>query len=381
MSGSSLARAEPAPAPTIHEEIAPDGSRRARLSGRWNLRSTRTHTQELLDHLSRSTVADAHWDLTQIDDLDIAAATLLWRAWGDRRPAKLALRPADERIFERLATLERMHAPPIPARASRLLLAAGETAQSLVRHTIGMLGLIGDLTVCSARLLAHPAEAPWKEISATIYHSGLHSLPIMTLVGFLVGIVLSYLTGEQLHDFGVDSYIVNLMGITSLRELGPLLAAILNAGRSGSSMTAQIGVMRVTSELDAMSVLGISHTQRLVLPRVIGQVIALPLVVLWTDVMALLGGMFGAKLQLGISTHAFIHGLPQVVPLANLWFGLVKGAVFGALIALVACYFGLTIRPDTEGLAAGTTQSVVSALTLVLMADAVFAVMFAHLGL
>jgi phospholipid/cholesterol/gamma-HCH transport system permease protein len=220
-----------------------------------------------------------------------------------------------------------------------------------------------------------------REISATIYHSGLRSLPITTLVGFLIGVVLSYLIGEQLHDFGADGYIVNLMGITSLRELGPVIAAILNAGRSGSSMTAQIGLMRVTAELDALSVLGISHTLRLVLPRMLGQIIALPLLTLWTSAMALLGGMLGARLQLGVTSQAFLHSIPQVVPISNLWFGMAKGAVFGGAIALVACYFGLTIRPDTEGLAMGTTESVVSALTLVLMLDAAFAILFAHIGL
>jgi len=381
MAGSSLAGLDAALEPTIRSDVAPDGTRRAQLLGRWNLRSTRSRTQELLGELARSGQGVAQWDLTRIDDLDIAAAILLWRAWGEQRPTKLALRPDDERLFERLAALEHRHAPPAETGVSDPLLHLGQTIQSVVRDGLGMLVLTGQLAVCAVRVLANPAEIPWREISATIYRNGLRSLSIMTLVGFLIGIVLAYLIGEQLHDFGADSYIINLMGITSLRELGPLLAAILNAGRSGSSMTAQIGVMRVTSELDALSVLGISHVQRLVLPRVIGQVIALPLLVLWTDLMAILGGMVGAKLQLGVSYHAFIHGLPQVVPLTNLWFGLAKGAVFGALIALVACYFGLSIRPDTEGLAAGTTQSVVTALTLVLVVDAVFAVMFAHIGL
>jgi phospholipid/cholesterol/gamma-HCH transport system permease protein len=346
------------------------------------LRSTRLHTAELIAELSRRSQEGAQWDLTRVDDLDVAAATLLWRAWGERRPVKLALRPTDERIFERLASLEAQVRPlPEWPGVSRPLSSLGEFAASAVRDVLGVVGLLGSLALSGVRVLTHPSETPWKEISATIYHSGFRALPIITLVGFLIGITLSYLIGEQLRDFGADTYIVTLMGITSLRELGPLLAAILNAGRSGSSMTAEIGVMRVTSELDALSVLGISHTLRLVLPRVIGQLIALPLLVLWTDVMAITGGMFGAKLQLGISYHSFVHGLPQVVPIANLWFGLAKGAVFGALIALVACYFGLSIRPDTEGLAAGTTQSVVTALTLVLSVDAIFAVLFAHTGL
>ena len=130
-----------------------------------------------------------------------------------------------------------------------------------------------------------------------------------------------------------------------------------------------------------MSVMGLSHTRRLVLPKVIGQSIALPLVVVWTDALGLIGGMFGSNLQLGIGYDDFLRRLPEVVPISNLWFGICKGAVFGALIAVVACHFGLRIRPDTESLAAGTTQSVVTSLTLVLLVDAVFAMLFSHVGL
>jgi phospholipid/cholesterol/gamma-HCH transport system permease protein len=244
-----------------------------------------------------------------------------------------------------------------------------------------MVELLGQISLWAVRLVRNPREIPYKEVSAAVFRSGAQSLPITALVGLLIGIVLSYLSAEQLRELGADSLIVNLLGVTILRELGPLLAAILNAGRSGSSMTAQIGLMRVTEELEAMAVLGISPALRLALPRMIGQMIAVPLVVLWTDVLALVGGMLGAKLQLGISYTAFIHRLPQVVPLVSLWFGICKGALFGALVALIACYFGLRIRPDTEGLAAGTTESVVASLTLVLLVDALLAVVFSNVGL
>jgi phospholipid/cholesterol/gamma-HCH transport system permease protein len=368
--------------PTIRRLVDPRGTVRVELSGRWDLRSTRERTQELLDQLAAGSHEPARWDLTQVDDLDAAGATLVWRAWNGARPAELALRPEDEVIFGQLATLRRSERPAALAAdsVSGPLLSLGRAAESLSINGIGMLRLLGDVVLSAGELSRSAADFPWREMSAVIYRSGLRSLPITALVGFLIGIVLSYLAGEQLHDFGADSFIINLMGVASLRELGPLLAAILNAGQSGSSMTAQIGVMRVTSELEAMSVLGISHTLRLVLPRVLGQLIALPLVVLWTDAWALIGGMVGAKLQLGVSYHSFIHHLPQVVTLTDLWFGLFKAAVFGALIALVSCYFGLRIRPDTEGLAAGTTESVVTSLTLVLLVDAVFAVLFAHVG-
>jgi phospholipid/cholesterol/gamma-HCH transport system permease protein len=351
------------------------------LLGRWNLHSIRMQTVGLLVSLMRFGAPSTHWDLTHVDDLDAAGATLLWKAWRGSRPAALALRPVDELLFERLATLP-PHAAP-PSLSSRLvgpLLRLGRGVRIFGSYALGMMNLVGDVTLCAARSITSPSSIPWREISATIYRNGLQALPITALVGFLIGIVLSYLSGEQLHQFGADTFIVNLMGIATLRELGPLLAAILNAGRSGSSMTAQIGVMRVTGELEAMDVMGISATQRLVLPKVIGQFVAMPLVVLWTSAIALLGGMLGAKLQLGVAPQEFIHRLPQVVPAVDLWFGIVKGALFGALVALVSCYFGLRIRPDTEGLALGTTESVVTSLTLVLLLDAILAMLFSGLG-
>ena len=160
-----------------------------------------------------------------------------------------------------------------------------------------------------------------------------------------------------------------------------MLAAILVAGRSGSAMTAQIGVMRVTEELDALSVMGIPHTLRLVLPKMIALAIAMPLLILWTNSVALIGGMVSAQVQLGIDYRHFASSLPDVVPIANLWIGLGKGIVFGLLIALIACHFGLRIQPNTESLGIGTTNSVVTAITVVIVVDAIIAVMFADIGL
>lgn len=352
------------------------------IKGRWNLRTTRERAKELLADLERLAASTAHWDLTQLDGLDLAAATLLWNAWKRKRPADLALRPEDERLFRQLAAL-----PMADTRRPRwtdlgsLLLKPGMAAGAAAREAFGTFLLLGEIVLSSAALLRKPATIPFREISAAIFRSGTQALAITALVGFLVGIVLSYLSAEQLRDLGADVFVVNLLGITILRELGPLIAAILNAGRSGSAMTAQIGVMRITHELEAMTVLGLSPAVRLVLPRVLGQMIALPLVVLWTDVLALAGGMLGARLQLGISWRTFAHQLPQVVPLTNLWFGVCKGILFGALVAVIACQFGLRARPDTEGLAASTTQSVVTGLTLVLLTDALLAIVFAHIGM
>ena len=170
------------------------------------------------------------------------------------------------------------------------------------------------------------------------------------------------------------------MGISLIRELGPLLAAILVAGRSGSAITAQIGVMRVTEELDAMQVMGISHGYRLVLPRAMALALAMPLVSLWTTLATLLGGIVAADLTMGIAPAYFWQALPSAVEVSNLWLASTKAMVFGVWIALIGCHWGLRVQPNTQSLGAGTTASVVSSITMVIIVDAIFAVAFKDVG-
>jgi phospholipid/cholesterol/gamma-HCH transport system permease protein len=265
-------------------------------------------------------------------------------------------------------------------RPVHVLQAAGSSVAGLLDHAADLARLLGNLVLAVALLPARFRLVPAREISASIYRSGAQALAITGLVGALIGVVLSYLFALQLRAYGADALIVRILGIGVLRELAPLLAAILVAGRSGASIAAQIGVMRVTQELDALAVMGISQTMRLVLPKVLALMIALPLLVLWTDAAALLGGMVSAQHELGIAPTAFIANLPASVPLANLWLGVGKGAVFGAVIALMACHFGLRIQPNSESLGEGTTQAVVASITVVIVVDAMFAVAFAEVG-
>ena len=216
-----------------------------------------------------------------------------------------------------------------------------------------LLIMLGQLILDVGAMLRRPRLGPWREISAQVYRTGAQALGITALVGFLIGVVLSYLSAQQLQMIGADRFIVRLLGVSIVRELGPVLAAILVAGRSGSAITAQIGVMRVTQELDAMLVMGISHGQRLILPRVVALAVTMPLLVLWTSAMALLGGMLAAQAQLGVSAQWFLQSLPDAISLTNYWIGMMKGGDHSAfLIALIACHFGLRIQPNTESLGA-----------------------------
>jgi phospholipid/cholesterol/gamma-HCH transport system permease protein len=184
-----------------------------------------------------------------------------------------------------------------------------------------------------------------------------------------------------LRQFGAEVFIVNILGLALIRELGPILAAVLIAGRSGSSITAQIGVMRVTEELDAMRVMGIPVNFRLVMPRVMALALAMPLVTIWTTAAALLGGMLAAWVTLDLSPTYFLTAMPGAVSLPNLVLAVGKSAVFGVAIAMIACFFGLRVAPNTESLGRGTTSSVVSAITAVILIDAVFAVVFKSVGI
>lgn len=361
-------------------------ARSVALTGRWRIADLAEAGlgQQLSSQLRTLESPEAlEWDLREVSDLDHIAAQLIWNAWRRQWPADCKLNDAQRQIFETLIRFGSAASAKIDRPGFRLIeLWHGwnHRMHEIVLHLAALTTMLGQTLLDIAQFARKPARGPWKEISANIYHIGFQALSVTALVGFLIGVVLSYLSAQQLHTFGGDIYLVNILGMSIIRELGPMLAAILVAGRSGSAITAQLGVMRVTEELDAMLVMGLPHGFRLIMPRVLALALAMPLLVIWTDAMALCGGMMAANLQLGLSPTYFLHRLPDAVPLANYWIGLGKGACFGMLIALIACHFGLRIEPNTESLGRGTTNSVVSAITVVILADAVFAIVFSHVG-
>ena len=325
------------------------------------------------------------WDLSGLERLDHVGAQLLWRQWGMQWPAQLQIDALQRQMLERVARLT------LPAGQSRAR-APGEGPRSAIDH-LGLrvleglgqardyLRMQGQLLLDFIQLLRAPRDGPWRDLSGHLYQMGATAMPITALVGFLIGVVLAYLMALQLRQFGAEAFIVNILGISLIRELGPLLAAILVAGRSGSAITAQIGVMRVTEELDAMRVMGISHGFRLVMPRALGLAIAMPLVSVWTTLASLAGGMLASDLALKVTPAFFMQALPAAVEASNLLLATGKSVVFGIMIALVGCHYGLAVKPNTESLGQGTTASVVTSITVVILVDALFAILFKDVGI
>jgi len=366
--------------PRIEQQTAPEGVR-LRVLGQWT--AARFAQPKLFKALQAglpgASPAQA-WDLTQADQLDHVGAQLLWDQWGRQWPAQVDMLPTQRAVMERVARFTVQ--PPRPKRTSwlRSYLGLGAWVLRAVGQLKSFLRLIGQLALNLVRLAKAPHEGPWRDLSGHMYRIGATALPITALVGFLIGVVLAYLTSQQLRQFGADAYIVNILGIALIRELGPMLAAILIAGRSGSAITAQIGVMRVTDELDAMRVMGISHSFRLVMPRAMALAVAMPLISVWTTLCALAGGMLAADISLGITPTFFLNALPQAVSPGNLGLASTKSVVFGILIALIGCHFGLRVKPNTQSLGEGTTASVVTSITVVILVDALFAVLFKDVG-
>ena len=370
--------------PRIEERDTPQGLR-LELQGAWT--SAALTSKPAWESVSAQFKAlgkkkDADWSLEKIERIDYLGAQLLWNHWGREWPAQIQIAPAQRAVFETLAKYPPAEAAPSKKfNWSEPVVGLGTRLLGFFDHLKAFVRLIGQLLLDLLRLFRHPQEGPWRDLSGHLYHIGATAMPITALVGFLIGVVLAYLISQQLRQFGATAFIVNILGVSLIRELGPVLAAILIAGRSGSAITAQIGVMRVTEELDAMRVMGIARGFRLVMPRALALAIAMPLISVWTTIAALLGGMLASAVAMDITPSFFINALPAAVQLSNLVLATGKSVVFGLLIALIACHYGLRVKPNTESLGQGTTASVVTSITVVILVDALFAVVFKNIGI
>jgi phospholipid/cholesterol/gamma-HCH transport system permease protein len=249
-------------------------------------------------------------------------------------------------------------------------------------QSISMLGYLGRVTVETGEAIAKPKH---KFRIAAMFHqveeTGINALPIVGLLAFLIGVVLAYQGADQLKRFGAEIFTINLLGVGVLREIGGLITAIIVAGRSGSAFTAQIGTMRVNEEIDAMQTMGLNTVDTLVLPRIIGLVIALPLLTFYSDIMGLLGGAMMCYFQLGITIPAFLRQLNEAITVNTLLVGLIKAPVFAFVISLVGCYEGFQVERNAASVGMLTTRSVVEGIFLVIVLDAAFSIMFSVLGI
>jgi phospholipid/cholesterol/gamma-HCH transport system permease protein len=362
-----------------------EGNARIALSGSWNLLVDKRRRRRLLREFRQLASPDDYcWDLQHVEALDSTGALVLWRAWDGRLPSQIDCNDDQRHLFERLADT-----PPFDTPAgnqstggpANWLDRLGSGVLSVLKTGGGILLLTGQLMVDSAWCVRHPRITPWKETSANIYRIGATSMLLLGSIGLLIGAVMTIQVGLVLQMFSASQLVIGMMATAVPRELGPVVVGLIMAGRAGSAMTASIGAMHITEEYNALRAFGSSPSLRLALPRVVGAAVSMLLLVVWTDVTTLLGSALAAPATLGINYRLFLEQFMQQVQIVNFWIGLGKGALFGAVIALVGCYFGMSASPDTESLSRNTTLSVVTSLTLVLLIDASLGAALTNVGL
>ena len=262
----------------------------------------------------------------------------------------------------------------------RILGQVGDATAAAGHTLIGLLGFFGATLVASWGMIRHPRRFRFNAIIRQFEVVGIEALAIVGLMSFLIGVVIAQQGAIQLRQFGAEVFAINLIGRITLRELGVLMTAIMVAGRSGSAFAAQIGSMRLAEEVDAMRTIGVSPMEALVIPRVMATVILMPLLGFYASMVAMVGGGIFAWVSLDIPPITFITRIREVVPITDLWIGLIKAPVFGLIIAMAGCFQGMQVEGNAEQVGLRTTSAVVQSIFLVIVVNAMFAVFFAAIG-
>jgi phospholipid/cholesterol/gamma-HCH transport system permease protein len=326
-------------------------------------------------------------DLADVIALDTAGAWLvtrtaaLWRQGGNE--VEVAGAPAAlSGILEEVSRIP--PETPVRAREGSPLIAivdhVGASTIGLGRDAVELVNFLGLIVTRLGRLIARPSHLRVTSLVVHMEETGLKALPIVGLLSFLIGVVLAYQGADQLRQFGAEIFVVNLLGISILRELGILITAIIVAGRSGSAFTAQIGTMKVNQEIDALQTLGLDPVDVLVLPRILALMVTLPLLAFYADLVGLAGGAVMAWAMLDIPFGTFMRQLQSAVSVTHFWIGLLKAPVFAFTIAMVGCLSGMKVTGSAESVGRLTTSSVVKSIFLVIVLDALFSIAFARLG-
>ncbi len=343
-----------------------------------------------LQHLNFTGAREAAIDASALGKLDSAGGWLLLRTKHQMEAtgAQFGELLLPEQYQPLLAAMERegVAAPPEghhgPRNLREFLERIGRATVHVVQQGYGLLSFLGQITVENFEAITSPRrELPFPALVHQVEETGLTALPILGLLSFLLGVVIAYQGADQLRRFGAEVFTINLLGVSVLREIGGLIAAIIVAGRSGSAFTAQIGTMRVNEEIDAMQTLGLNIAEVLVVPRVLGLVISLPLLTFYAGVMGMIGGAVMCYFDLGITIPVFLRQLEGAITWQTVMVGLIKAPVFAFIIGLVGCYEGLRVERNAASVGKLTTRSVVESIFLVIVFDAFFSIFFSVIGI
>jgi phospholipid/cholesterol/gamma-HCH transport system permease protein len=349
--------------------------------GDWRIAQLAT-TEAQIHQLAKITSASVQIDGSLLSHLDSAGALLIYQLLEKFQQTKIktSLVKFTEQHSQLFSMMkEKMAAVGVleqPVEKNDPFTFIGKQTVKRVKTGLEFLSFVGEISLIFRRLFAYKQRFQMRSILRVIQDAGFHALPIIALLSFLVGVVLAYQIGRQLQSYGANIFIIDLCGIAILREFGPLITAIIVAGRTGSSFTAQIGLMKVNEEIDALKTMGLTPYNRIVIPRVLAMMLVVPLLTMWSNAFAVFGSMVMSRSMLGITAHDFISRFADRIDNTTLWTGLGKTPVFAIAIALVGCFQGFRVKYTADSIGVHTTMSVVQALFLIIVIDAIFSILY-----
>ncbi len=354
-------------------------------SGAWTLENL-SALETALTRIAQPKQGDLIIDGQAVTHIDTAGAWLLndYLKKNSSSRLKIQLQHFSEQAQILLTLVQERYAlsstSPVMVRPNNIERLGRATVSQLIEFR-DFFKFTGELAFEFIHTILHPTQWRWRELAGVINTTGLRALPIIALLSFMIGVVISYQMGNQLRNYGANIFIVNLLGLSILREFGPLITAIMVAGRTGSAFTAQLGTMKLNQEIDALNIMGVTPAQLLLLPRMLGLFITLPLLTMWANLFGVMGGMLMANDMLGVTPYDFLHRFQHEIPVRALWIGLGKAPVFALLISSIGCFQGMKVQDSADSIGKQTTRSVVLAIFFIIIVDAIFSIIFSKFKL
>lgn len=276
---------------------------------------------------------------------------------------------------------EALQRPPLRPESVRSAVVEklGEVARRQCRDFLEVMSFVGELMVALVYSLAHPRSVRWEDVKFYMKRAGADGLPIVALISLLLGLIMAFMSSLQLKQFGANIYVANLVTLAMVRELGPIMTAILVAGRSGSAFAAEIGTMVVNDEVNALVTMGFDPVRFLAVPKVLAAMVVVPVLTVYADVFAILGGLIVGITGLDLTFFTYVQQTKASIRVFDFATSLIKAVVFAMLIAGIGCQRGFQVKGGAEGVGMSTTSAVVSAIFLIILADSAFAIMLHYI--
>ncbi len=369
---------------TITIQPQPDGGQKLLISGRLELFDLAIFSREIQPLLQQPQLSSVGLDLGGLEYLDSAGALAVLQLAEKLKSQGIIctldnISPKIKKILD-LIDIQALTHPPLITVGKRFgwISQVGEASLAFWRDIIEVIAFFGELLLDLASVCLRPRRVRWEYVMFYMKRAGVDGLPIVSLIGLLLGLIIAFMSSLQLQQFGANIYVASLLGVAMVRELGPIMTAILVAGRSGSAFAAEIGSMKVSEEVDALTVMGFNPMRMLTTPKVIASLVVVPLLTIYADLLGIIGGLIVGVTMLDLTVYSYIQETRRILTLFDFTSSFIKSVVFAFLISAIGCQRGFQVRGGASAVGSATTSAVVAAIFLIIVVDSIFAIVLTY---